>query len=396
MVDESIKCPMTRNWDPYDPEFRENPFPTYKEFRQKCPVGHAETYDGFWAVSRYEDVFNVARDSENYTSRQGISLVPLPTDGRALPMESDPPEHHALRMILMGEFTPNAVAAREGMVRKTAQSLIESFCEKGEADLSEDYSKLLPTAIVCALLGIKELDPKFQTWAEEIIYDPNDEERVRAASQAIYDFFKEMLPKQKKNPGDDFMGILIKAEVDGKPLDDQMILDFCWFLLIAGLDNTAFTIRNLFLQMDQNAWLKEELINHPEKIPDAIEETLRLYSPVWGITRTVAKDVELNGEKIPEGDRVLMLFASADRDEEEFPEPDKFILGRSPNRHMAFGMGRHRCLGAHLARLEIRVAVEEILKHLPDYKVTEEVGWNEMGPLPVSFEPRTLDFGDNS
>jgi len=139
------------------------------------------------------------------------------------------------------------------------------------------------------------------------------------------------------------------------------------------------------LQISNSEELRKELIADPDKISDAIEEVLRLYSPVWGIARTATKDTELKGQQIAAGDKVMMLFASADRDEEEFPEPDKFVLGRTPNRHMAFGMGAHRCLGSHLARLEIKVAVEEFLQLFPDYQVIGDVDWNNMGPLPIAL-----------
>ena len=379
------KCPAIESWDPYDETFRADPFPTYARFRSECPVGRSEEYGGFWAISRYSDIFDVIRDVDTFSSGQGVTIPPLPFKGRALPMESDPPEHDALRMILARDFAPNAVKAREPMLRQTARELIDTFAHKGEADFSEDYAKILPTAVICQLLAVDFLGGEFQHWAEQIIYDRKNPELGEQAARSIFAYFKELIPKRRQNLGDDFISRLLTAEVNGKPLDDETVLDFCWFLLIAGLDNTAFTIRNLLLQIDRKDWLRQALLEDPSQIPAAVEETLRLYSPVWGLARTATRDSNLRGEKISEGDKMLLLFASADRDGEEFPDPDEFVLGRTPNRHMAFGMGRHRCLGSHLARLEVRVGVEEILQRLPDYEVTEAVSWNEMGPLPVRF-----------
>ncbi len=205
-------------------------------------------------------------------------------------------------------------------------------------------------------------------------------------------FFDEIIPRRRAHPGSDFISTLLAAKVDGKPLGDREIMDFCWFLLIAGLDNTAFTIRNLLLQISASDSLRERLIREPARIAEAVEEVLRLYSPVWGIARTATRDTEIDGQPIAAGERVMMLLASADRDEAKFPEPDRFVLGRKPNVHVAFGVGKHRCLGTHLARLEIRVAVEEVLRHLPDYLVVGEVGWNGMGPLPVSYTPKTINL----
>lgn len=381
-----IQHQATSDWDPYDPAFRADPFPTYARFRRECPVGWCRRYGGFWVVSRYRDVFELARDSEAFCSARGVVIPPFPFEGRALPMEADPPEHDGLRKILMSDFSANTTAAREAMIRDGARELIDGFAQARGADLSEQYAKLLPTAVICRLLAIDELGGEFQQWAERIVYDrTGDPGRVRAAAHAIFGFFQRLIPERRRHPGDDFISVLLRAEVEGEQLSDKTVLDFCWFLLIAGLDNTAFTIRNLLLQIDRLPGLRAALLEAPERIPTAVEETLRMFSPVWGLARTATRGVAVGGQRIAEGERVLLLFASADRDEEEFPEPDRFLLGRTPNRHLAFGIGRHRCLGAHLARLEVRVAVEEILQRLPDYQVTGEVGWNELGPLPVRF-----------
>ena len=387
------KCPITHNWQPYDGEFRKDPFPTYKDFRERCPVGWVNAHEGFWAVSRYEDIFAIARDPETFCSGEGIAIPPMEYDGRALPMEADAPEHTELRQILAAELMPKAVGEREPMLRKSARKLLADISELGETDICERFAKLLPTTVICQLLDIQEDEAKLQAlqeWTEEIVYERSDMDSARQASDNIVAYFKELIPRRRENLGDDFISKLLVAEVHGEPLSDQDIMDFCWFLLIAGLDNTAFTIRNVLLQISNSDELRQQLMDDPSRIPDAIEEVLRLYSPVWGIARTATKDTEVNGQAIEAGQRVMMLFASADRDGDEFPNPDEFVLGRTPNRHMAFGMGKHRCLGSHLARLEIKVAVEEVLKHLPDYKVEGDVEWNTMGPLPVSYTPAKI------
>ncbi len=386
-------CPITHDWQPYDSDFRKDPFPTYKRFREQCPVGWVKAHEGFWAVSRYDDIFAIARDPVTFCSGEGIAIPPMEYDGRALPMESDPPEHTDLRQILAAELTPKAVLEREPMVRESARKLVADISELGETDICERYAKLLPTTVICQLLDIEGDEAKLQDlqeWTEEIVYERSDMASARQASNNIVAFFNELIPRRRENLGNDFISKLLTAEVNGKPLSKQDIMDFCWFLLIAGLDNTAFTIRNVLLQIGNSDELRQQLIEDPARIPDAIEEVLRLYSPVWGIARTATRDTEVNGQPVEAGQRVMMLFASADRDGEQFPDPDRFVLGRTPNRHMAFGMGRHRCLGSHLARLEIRVAVEELLKHLPDYRVTGEVEWNTMGPLPIEFTAKKV------
>ena len=392
-MSSSGKCPLTADWQPYDPSFRKDPFPVYERFRSECPVGWVDAHDGFWAVSRYEDVFRVALDPETFCSSKGIAIPPMEYDGRALPMESDPPEHTALRSILARELSRKAVAAREPMLRGAARRLLAELSEAGAADFSEQFAKLLPTTVICKLLGIEGDAARMrdlQEWTEEIVYERKDATSARRASDSIVAFFNELIPHRRENPGSDFISRLLAAEVDGAPLSARQVMDFCWFLLIAGLDNTAFTIRNLLLQISASDALRERLIREPARIAEAVEEVLRLYSPVWGIARTATRDAEVGGQPIAAGERVMMLFASADRDGEQFPEPDRFVLGREPNRHLAFGVGKHRCLGLHLARLEIRVAVEEVLRHLPDYRVAGEVDWNGMGPLPVTYTPTAM------
>ena len=394
-MSKAPKCPVTADWQPYDPAFRKDPFPVYERFRRECPVGWVDAFDGFWAVSRYEDVFRVALDPETFCSSEGIAIPPMEYDGRALPMESDPPEHTALRSILARELSRDAVAAREPMLRHCARRLLAEISEAGSADFSERYAKLLPTNVICRLLDIEGDEAQLrdlQAWTEEIVYERRDAASARRASDNIVAFFDEIIPRRRAHPGSDFISTLLAAEIDGKPLGDREIMDFCWFLLIAGLDNTAFTIRNLLLQIGASDSLRERLIREPARIADAVEEVLRLYSPVWGIARTATRDTEIDGQPIAAGERVMMLFASADRDEAKFPEPDRFVLGRKPNVHVAFGVGKHRCLGTHLARLEVRVAVEEVLRHLPDYQVAGEVGWNGMGPLPVTYTPKTINL----
>jgi cytochrome P450 len=387
VVNESKpKCPATSSWDPYDTAFRSDPFPTYARFREECPVGHCEQYGGFWAISRYEDVRRMAEDSEAFSSAHGVALPPFPFKGRALPMESDPPEHEDLRRILQREFSLTAIAAREDMVREAARELIAGFAHRGRADFSKDYAKVLPTAVICQLLGIEALDRQFQEWAEAIVYNRKNPAAGLQAMASIRAYFEELIPRRKANLGNDFISLLLKARVDGKPLDDETIHDFCWFLVIAGLDNTAFTIRNVLLQVHRDPDLRRKVIAQPELIKDVVEEILRLYSPVWGIARTIVRDADVQGQILSEGDKILLLYASANRDGEKFPDPDRFDIERnSKNHHVAFGAGRHRCLGLNLARMEIRVAVEEIIARLPNYQVTAEVGWNEMGPLPVTF-----------
>ena len=194
-----------------------------------------------------------------------------------------------------------------------------------------------------------------------------------------------MLPARRANPGDDLVSLVLQARIDGQPFDDDTVIDFCFFLLIAGLDNTNFTIRALLQQIAMDHDLRKRLVDDPSLIDAAVEEALRYFSPVIALGRTARTDASLGGCPVHQGDKVLMMFGCANRDPAEFENPDAFDIDRFPNRHVAFGVGPHRCLGSNLARTEIAVAIEEVLKVLPDFELAGEVDirWDDLGPLLV-------------
>ena len=226
----------------------------------------------------------------------------------------------------------------------------------------------------------------FQQWVEDSVYRRiSHPKEAREAIDSVYSMFRELLPDRRANPGNDLVSLVLTSEIEGEVMDEERVLDFCFFLLVAGLDNTNFTIRALLHQMAIDQDLQKRLIENPDDIPAAVEESLRFFSPVIALGRHATQDVEFAGCPMRKGDGAVMLFGCANRDPQEFKNPDEFDIDRFPNRHVAFGVGPHRCLGSNLARVEIAIAIEEVLKIFPGFKLAEgaETRYDDLGPLVV-------------
>jgi cytochrome P450 len=364
-------------------DFRKDPSAVYK-LLHAAGVGQSEHYGGFWVVPTYETVQSVAHDTDTYSPADG-TMLPGVLDRPLLPMESDPPLHGEYRRMLVKQFSPKAIREWVPAIRAAAQDLLKDVLTEEPYDFSLGYAKMLPTAIICQMLGV-EFKTEFQEWVEDVVYRRiSDRAATDRAIEKIHNLFRGILPERRENPGDDLVSLVLQAEIDGKPLDEETVIDFCFFLLIAGLDNTNFTIRALLQQLAIDHELRQRLVDDPNLIDAAVEEALRYFSPVIALGRTARADASLGGCPAHQGDKVLMLFGCANRDPAEFENPDEFDIDRFPNRHVAFGVGPHRCLGSNLARAEIAVAIEEVLKVLPDFELAGEVDirWDDLGPLLI-------------
>jgi cytochrome P450 len=364
----------------------------YASLRSGCPVFWTDAWGGYWVASRYEDVYEAARDPGRFVSAPGVMIPPVGHGRPLLPMESDPPEHLAYRELLLPRFAPAAVARLESDVREFAASLVDGVADDGSADLYETLAKPLPLLMITRLLGI-ERDDQFWEWVELLMYgrvEGVDPATVIATADSLYGFLGNQLELRRAAPGDDLLSLLLEGDVNGRPYTQDEILDLAFFLVIAGIENTAFsiraTLRHLAVHPDDRAALAADkaLINN------VVEQSLRLYAPVTGLSRTVTCDTSLGGERLRAGDRLLLLFGSANRDETVFEDADDFHLDRRDGRHVAFGIGPHRCVGSHLARLEVRIAVEELLRRVPDFQLAgADPGWYAAGPLHVVWDAST-------
>ncbi len=348
--------------DFFSEEMRRNPYPLYAQMREVAPLLHLPQFD-LWLIFDYEGVKRAINDHADFSSAA--------SQGRSKPFDwlifSDPPRHTKWRAIIMRAFTPRMVANLEPRIRMLSRCLLDPWIESGEMDLAADYAAQLPLLVIAEMLGIPLGDrPPFKRWSDAILGLANTLTGGEKAVQALDQFSAavlEMRPyvamqveRRRANPTDDLLSRLVEAEVDGERLSEDEILGFFQLLLLAGSETTTNLINNAVLCFMEHPDQYECLQAAPELIPSAVEEVLRYRSPVQAVFRKTTADVALHGQTIPQGSLVLPMIGSANRDPNQFTEPDRFDITRNPNPHIAFGHGPHFCLGAPLARLEGRIA----------------------------------------
>ena len=364
----------------HDPDFyRADPYPAYQRLRREEPVyWHEER--GWWAVSKYEDVRFISIHPELFTSTRGIMI---PDDGAITPDEldlmifTDPPRHRQLRTIMKTRFTPGQVVHLESRIRKIARQLVDGIARGSVIDFAEQIAAPLPTIVIAELIGAPPEDwENFRAWSDAVIgYDDPDAPLDRNEAQAaLHEYFSALIEDRRREPRDDLLSTLLVSELDGQKLSWDDVYNFCWLLLIAGNETTrnliALGTRALLSHPDQ----LKKLVDDPSLIRSAVEEMLRWANPVTHMVRTATQDVEIRGQKILEGQQVVMLYGSANRDEDIFgPSAEQFDVTRHPNPHIQFGFGEHVCIGAALARLETRVVFEELVPLLASAALLGEV-----------------------
>ena len=367
---------VVRTFSPHDPALFADPYPTYELLRNKCPVAHSDMHDGFWILSKYEDVQYVCQHPELFSSHPAHIPPFMGQDRPVIPLEIDPPDHAKYRQILSPVFSPPRMKALEAKIRTTVNAMIDTFIERGRCEFITELAEPLPTHIFLEMMDWPVSDaPQFHDWKDVIIHGvPGDEEASLAARMeaglGLYTYLAEVLDDRMESPREeDVMTLLVDSSFGGeRPLTQFEILDITFLLLIAGLDTTTGALGNAFVHLSQRPDLRDGLVADPTLIPSAVEEMLRYESHV-ATGRRVLSDVTVRDMAFKEGDRVLVLFGSAGRDEDEFPDGADIVLDRNPNRHLAFGVGPHRCIGSHLARIELVIAFEELHRRLRDYRL---------------------------
>lgn len=372
----------------------DDPDAVHAQMRAKCPVEHSVNYGGFWALARYADVDTATRDTATFSSLPTVTIPSVGAPRPFIPVESDPPDHQKYRSLINVVFRPRRISELENQVRDYARLLIDRFLLNGRADLANDLVFPLTARVITWFLGIPDEDvPRFSGWALALVTVENPDEEMRVQLE-IRDYYQRLIEHRVESPGDDLASHLLTSQIDGRPVNKEEILDIYLTLTGAGGDTTASAGNNIFRLLDQHPELRERLRTEPDLLDTAVEEFLRYVTPVYGFGRTVTCDVEVAGTEIPKGDRVWLSWLSANHDESEFERPGELVLDRKPNRHLAFGAGVHRCPGAPLARLQLRVMLEEVLRLLPDYRLIDPstVRISEGIPrvirsLPVEFTP---------
>jgi len=395
MSDQAPVIDWVHDFDHTDPRWTENPFPIWDELRAKNPVVHTERFLGCYLPTTYEAVKQISYDTEHFSSRRVVvrTARPEPPVGSP-PITSDPPEHKPAKQLLLPPFTPDAMKKLEPRVRAICNELIDEFIAEGKCDAAARYSKHIPVRAIAHMLGIPEKDGElFINWIHDILeLGIKDDRILMQAVQEMSAYFAGQIEQRKKHPTEDLISTLMNArDKNGQPLSDAHVLGTLRLLLIAGIDTTWSAIGASLWHLAKTPADRKRLIAEPELLPTAIEEFLRAYSPVT-MAREVMKETEISGCPVKPGNMVLLSFPAANRDPAVFPDADKVVIDRKENRHAAFGLGIHRCVGSNLARMEMTVAIEEWLKRIPDFRLDPagKVTWSEgtvRGPrqLPMLF-----------
>ena len=389
------------DFDHLDPAFVADPYPIYDHLREQCPIAHTDRYHGVWIPTRYDDLAAIAHDHQRFSSRTILitDRAESPTDlgFHAPPITEAPPYHTDIRRILLPLFSPAVVAEYEPITRTIASDLIDAFVDDSGCDAAAAYAQHVPIKVITRLLGIPDSDhAQFRDWIHRLV------EQSPLASDSTYDAIIEIggylsshIEQHRTHPAHDVITHLLDARLpDDRLLTRDEILGVCILLLLAGIDTTWSAIGSSLLHLATHPDDQHRLRTEPDLIHTATEEFLRAFAPVT-MAREVIEDTEIGGCPMRKGDRVLLPFPSGNRDPNAFDRPDDVVLDRQANRHFAFGVGIHRCLGSNLARMELRVAIETWLERIPEFELTDPdaVTWSAgqvRGPrhLPVTFTYR--------
>ena len=369
------------SYEPGAEDFHEHAHAIYRELRDTHPVYRNEAR-GNWALSRYDDVRDAAADSDTFSSantKMSVGLKPMLT-------QLDPPRHREIRSLMWKAFTPKRVADLEPRVRAIASELLEGVAAHGGGDLMAEFASQLPSRVIGELIGIPpERREAFLEWTEAFISADPERDWDKNPADEIYSEFAKLLDERRGERRDDLMSALIDAEHDGERLSQEELLGFCFLLVIGGNDTTTNLIANGAVLLARHPEQRADLCHDPARIPQAVEEMLRYEAPTQALPRIAMRDVTLHGVTIPKGDEVSLVWAAGNHDERRFEDPERFDIHREDNRHLSLGYGAHFCMGSHLARLEGRVAFEELLARMPDFALTEEPRWRR-SPWARAYE----------
>jgi len=370
----------TTDYDILDPEYVGDPFPIWDDLRGECPIAHSDRWGGSWLPTKYADVSAIAHDVAHFSSRDVGVLYIEPDGGIEIPVppiDSDPPVHTWARRLILPWFSHTRVDSYEQITRDLCNRLIDEILQSDSPDAARDYAQQIPVRVIAMILGVPgELSDTFTGWVRDLLEFAHDTSRSGPSRDAMVAYFLEQMELRRENPGDDLISELLHARVDGEPVPDMHVLGTVALTLIAGVDTTWSGIGSSLWHLATHDADRQRLVAEPELLPTAIEELLRAYSPVT-MARIVAEDTEVAGCPMKAGDRVLLSFPAANRDPEAFDRADEVVIDREINRHVAFGVGIHRCAGSNLARMELRVAVEEWLRRIPEFHLAPgaEVTW---------------------
>ena len=389
-------------FNPFAWDLHEDPYPTYRRLRDEAPLYHNDRL-GFWALSRYDDVLAGFKDSEHLSNADGVSLE---RSSHAHPSETasflamDPPRHDRMRGLVVRGFTPKRVADLAPRVRTIATAHIDGFVARGRCDFIQDFAARLPMDVISELLGVAVEDrDRLRHWADTLLHREDGVTQVPPAGlqagASIATYFRDLVGVRRRQPGTDLTSALLAAELDGQRLSDREVVSVFFLMIIAGNETTTKLLGNALYWLWRNPGARAAVRRDPTLVPGWIDETLRYDGSTQMLARTVRGQLSFHGHTLRDGERLLLLIGSANRDERAFEDPDLFDVRRDASAHVAFGKGTHFCLGASLARLEARIALEEVQARLPDFEIdapglarVHSVNVRGFSSMPIEFTPR--------
>jgi cytochrome P450 len=382
MPDGEPVVDFATDWDHTDPQWVNNPYPIWEDLRERCPVAHTERYGGGWFPTTHDAVSRIANDTDHFTSRLVVvtknkfppNSPPAPV-GPAPPITSDPPFHQIARRLLLPAFAPGPINALEPQIRALCNKHLDAQRGRDVIDAGSDYAQFIPPGVIAHMLGFPpEDDEKFREFVHLVLDLIDLEPEVRGPMfEPMAEYFTQQIEDHIANPRDDLTSFLLNVEVNGSKLAPEHVRGSMVLILVAGIDTTWSAIGSSIWHLATHPDDLARLVNEPDLMPLAVEEFLRFYAPVT-MARLVREDYEFDGCPMKKDDWILLGFPAANRDPEAFDDADTFIIDRAVNRHAAFGLGIHRCVGSNLARLELRIALEEFTKRYKKFELDESSG----------------------
>jgi len=390
-----------REFDPYAWDFHEDPYPTYRWLRDEAPLYRNESI-GFVALSRYDDVLAAFKDTEHFSNARGVSLEMSsqsdPSDTASF-LAMDPPRHDIMRGLVARGFTPKRVMDLEPRIRAIATEHIDRFIERGSCDFIQEFAGLLPMDVISEMLGVVPQDrDMLRHWADTLLHREDGVREIpregMEAALNILVYFQNLVGERKKKRAADLTSALLDVQLDGKSLSDREVMSFLFLMVIAGNETTTKLLGNatywLWRHPDQRALVRSDA----SLIPSWVEETLRFDGSTQLLARSIRGDLTLHGQKVHDGERAVILIGAANRDERVFANPDVYDIRRDASAHLAFGKGTHFCMGASLARLEGRIALEEVQRRFPDFEIdpaglvrVHSINVRGFASMPITFTP---------